>query len=252
VIQPRAWRVIAWMCVAHVTSMAGFSTYATLLPGCSTSGAEQLAGRLHQRRVFRRLHGAVPLLTSLTDRVDAGAFISSRASLPPPPLRGWRCSRTGSSRRQSCSSPPARGSPAPTCRLARAHRQRLGDGRAEPCGLFLYRGVRLGTSLSILLSAGSPGRWAFAGRSDWARPGRSPRALWVALGLPPRKPTPLHGTRMLDFRPVLASREVRPYIFGLRSACWSCSARAHGSSLSSCSRSSCRFPAARRPPHGPL
>jgi len=28
----RAWRVIAWMCAAHVASMAGFSTYATLLP----------------------------------------------------------------------------------------------------------------------------------------------------------------------------------------------------------------------------
>ena len=25
-------RVIAWMCAAHVASMAGFSTYATLLP----------------------------------------------------------------------------------------------------------------------------------------------------------------------------------------------------------------------------
>ncbi len=28
----KPWRVIAWMCAAHVTSMAGFSTYATLLP----------------------------------------------------------------------------------------------------------------------------------------------------------------------------------------------------------------------------
>jgi len=42
----------------------------------------------------------------------------------------------------------------------------------------------------------------------------------VALGLPSRKPTPLHGTRMLDFRPVLASREVRPYIFGYAVHCW--------------------------------
>ena len=31
-MHPPAWRVIAWMCLAHIASMTGFATYATLLP----------------------------------------------------------------------------------------------------------------------------------------------------------------------------------------------------------------------------
>jgi nitrate/nitrite transporter NarK len=59
-------------------------------------------------------------------------------------------------------------------------------------------------------------RWAFG----LGAVGPLAAGLMVALGLPARKPTPLHGTRMLDFRPVLASREVRPYIFGYAVHCW--------------------------------
>src|SRR5438552_18683771 len=68
----RAWRVIAWMCAAHVTSMAGFSTYATLLPrlrdewSLNNSQAGFISGAF-----FAGYMAAVPLLTSLTDRVDA-------------------------------------------------------------------------------------------------------------------------------------------------------------------------------------
>jgi len=77
----------------------------------------------------------------------------------------------------------------------------------------------LGTSLSILLSgwiAGAMGfRWAFG----LGAAGPLAAALWSRWAAP-RKPTPLHGARMLDFRPVLASGEVRPYIFGYAVHCW--------------------------------
>jgi MFS family permease len=78
----------------------------------------------------------------------------------------------------------------------------------------------LGTSLSILLSgwiAGTLGfRWAFG----LGAIGPLAAGLMIALGLPSRKPTPLHGTRVLDFRPVLKNREVRPYVFGYAVHCW--------------------------------
>ncbi|HEY6721259.1 MAG TPA: MFS transporter, partial [Burkholderiales bacterium] len=67
-----AWRVIAWMCAAHVASMLGFSAYATLLPrlqdewGMNNSQAGFISGMF-----FAGYMAAVPLLTSLTDRVDA-------------------------------------------------------------------------------------------------------------------------------------------------------------------------------------
>src|SRR5256885_15662619 len=39
VIQPRAWRVIAWMCAAHVTSMAGFAPPPPPPPGPPDAGS---------------------------------------------------------------------------------------------------------------------------------------------------------------------------------------------------------------------
>src|SRR5258706_11344129 len=78
----------------------------------------------------------------------------------------------------------------------------------------------LGTSLSILLSgwiADTLGfRWAFG----LGAIGPLAAGLMIALGLPARKPTPLHGTHVLDFRPVLKYREVRAYVFGYAVHCW--------------------------------
>src|SRR5437762_6599463 len=60
------------MCAAHVTSMAGFSTYATLLPrlqdewSLNNSQAGFISGAF-----FAGYMAAVPLLVSVTDRVDA-------------------------------------------------------------------------------------------------------------------------------------------------------------------------------------
>src|SRR5258705_2558079 len=75
-----AWRVIAWMCAAHVASMTGFAAYSTLLPrlqdewGLNNSQAGFISGAF-----FAGYMAAVPLLTSLTDRVDARRvyFVSS-------------------------------------------------------------------------------------------------------------------------------------------------------------------------------
>ncbi|MCX7893181.1 MAG: MFS transporter [Burkholderiales bacterium] len=67
-----AWRTVAWMCAAHVASMSGFATFATLLPrlqqawGITNTGAGFVSGALLAGYMV-----AVPLLTTLTDRVDA-------------------------------------------------------------------------------------------------------------------------------------------------------------------------------------
>jgi MFS family permease len=78
----------------------------------------------------------------------------------------------------------------------------------------------LGTSLSVLASgwiADSMGwRWAFG----LGALGPLVAAVMVVLGLPARRPAQTHGAHVLDFRPVLASREVRPYIFGYTVHCW--------------------------------
>src|SRR5258706_311182 len=65
-------RMMAWMCAADVASMTGFAAYSTLLPklqdewGLNNSQAGFISGAF-----FAGYMAAVPLLTSLTDRVDA-------------------------------------------------------------------------------------------------------------------------------------------------------------------------------------
>jgi MFS family permease len=67
-----AWRIVAWMCAAHVASMSAFATFATLLPrlqgewGISNTEAGLVSGALLGGYML-----AVPLLTTLTDRIDA-------------------------------------------------------------------------------------------------------------------------------------------------------------------------------------
>src|SRR4249919_650597 len=67
-----AWQVIAWMCAAHVASMTGFAAYPTLLPrlqeewSLNNSQAGFISGAF-----FAGYMAAVPVLTSLTDRIDA-------------------------------------------------------------------------------------------------------------------------------------------------------------------------------------
>ena len=68
----RPWLVVALLCLAEVLSMTAFSTYPALLPvirdawGLSNSAAGLVSGTY-----FGGYMAAVPLLASLTDRVDA-------------------------------------------------------------------------------------------------------------------------------------------------------------------------------------
>ncbi len=220
--QPPAWRVIAWMCAAHVTSMAGFSTYATLLPGLQHEwGLNNSQAGFISGAFFAGYMAAVPLLTSLTDRVDARRVYLVSSVVAAAALAGMALFAKGlvsASLLQLAAGAGIAGTYMPGLR---ALTDNVSGTGAQSRAVSFYTAVfGLGTSVSILLSgwiAGTMGfRWAFG----LGAIGPLAAGLMVALGLPSRKPTPLHGTRMLDFRPVLASRGVRPYIFGYAVHCW--------------------------------
>jgi len=84
-----ASRAIAWMCAAHVVSMLGFATYATLLPrlqdewSMNNSQAGFISGMF-----FAGYMAAVPLLTSLTDRVDARRIYFASCAVAAGALTG--------------------------------------------------------------------------------------------------------------------------------------------------------------------
>ncbi len=218
----RAWRVIAWMCVAHVTSMAGFSTYATLLPklqdewSLNNSQAGFISGAF-----FAGYMAAVPLLVSLTDRVDARRVYLVSSVVAAAALAGMALFASGLVSASVLQLTAGAGIAGTYMPGLRALTDNVSGTGAQSRAVSFYTAVfGLGTSLSILLSgwiAGTMGfRWAFG----LGAIGPLAAGLMVALGLPPRKPAPAHGTRMLDFRPVLASREVRPYILGYAVHCW--------------------------------
>jgi MFS family permease len=72
ILTKTAPRVIAWMCATHVVSMVGFATYATLLPRLQDEwGINNTQAGLIGGMFFAGYMAAVPVLTSLTDRLDA-------------------------------------------------------------------------------------------------------------------------------------------------------------------------------------
>ena len=210
------------MCAAHVASMTGFAAYSTLLPrlqeewSLNNSQAGFISGAF-----FAGYMAAVPLLTSLTDRVDARRVYFVSSGVAAAALAGMALFANGlvsASLLQIAAGAGVAGTYMPGLR---ALTDNVSGTGAQSRAVSFYTAVfGLGTSLSILLSgwiADTLGfRWAFG----LGAIGPLAAGLMVALGLPARKPRPLHGARMLDFRPVLKSREVRPYIFGYAVHCW--------------------------------
>jgi MFS family permease len=215
-------RVIAWMCAAHVASMAGISTYATLLPrlqdewGLNNSQAGLISGAF-----FGGYMAAVPLLSSLTDRVDARRVYLVSSLVAGAALLAFALLAQGvtsAALLQLLAGAGIAGTYMPGLRALTDNLQ--GTLRQSRAVAFYTAVFGLGTSLSIFMAgqlADAQGwRWAFA----FAALGPLLAGCMVVAGLPPRKPVPRHATHVLDFRPVLRNRELRPYIFGYAVHCW--------------------------------
>ena len=150
----KAWRVIAWMCAAHVASMAGFSTYATLLPrlqhawSLNNSQAGFISGAF-----FAGYMAAVPLLTSLTDRVDARRVYLVSSVVAAAALAGMAVFANGlvsASVLQLAGGAGIAGTYMPGLR---ALTDNVSGTSAQSRAVSFYTAVfGLGTSLSILLS----------------------------------------------------------------------------------------------------
>src|SRR5262245_25437124 len=210
------------MCAAHVASMAGFSVYATLLPrlqdewGMNNSQAGFISGMF-----FAGYMAAVPVLTSLTDRVDARRIYLVSTLVAAAALAGFALAVEGvksAALLQLAAGAGIAGTYMPGLRVLTDN---VEGTKAQSRAVAFYTAVfGLGTSLSILLSGtiadGLGWRWAFALLAT----GPLIAGLMVVLGLPGRQPSAASELHMLDFRPVLANRELRPYIFGYAAHSW--------------------------------
>jgi MFS family permease len=202
--------------------MAGFSVYATLLPRLqdewhmNNSQAGFISGMF-----FAGYMAAVPVLTSLTDRTDARRIYLASSLVAAAALAGFAFFVEGVKSAALLQLVAGAGIAGTYMPGLRALTDNVEGTRAQSRAVAFYTAVfGLGTSLSILLSGGiadSMGwRWAFALTSA----GPVLAGLMVVYGLPARAPGRRHEQHVLDFRPVLASREVRPYILGYAVHCW--------------------------------
>lgn len=210
------------MCGAHVASMTGFSTYATLLPGLQDEwGMNNAQAGFISGMFFAGYMAAVPVLTSLTDRIDARRIYLGSSLVAAVALAGFALFVEGVKSAALLQLAAGAGIAGTYMPGLRALTDNVEGTRAQSRAVAFYTAVfGLGTSLSILLSgsiAEALGwRWAFALTSA----GPVAAGLMVMRGLPPKRPERSHGLHVLDFRPVLASREVRPYILGYAVHCW--------------------------------
>jgi len=222
ILRGRAWRVIAWMCVAHVLSLAGFSTYPALLPGLraewSMSGAE--AGLL-SGLFFAGYMIAVPILTSLTDRVDARRvyFASSIVAGAGSAGFGWLAQgHVSGAAFQLLVGAGVAGTYMPGLRALTDNTDGTAQGRAIAFYTAIF-GVGMAGSVMLAGMVGELAGW----RAAFLVAGVGPplAGAMVLAGLPRRAPHA--GTsrpRLLDFRPVLRQRVAMAFILGYAVHCW--------------------------------
>lgn len=222
ILRGRAWRVIAWMCVAHVLSLAGFSTYPALLPELrgewAMSGTE--AGLL-SGLFFAGYMVAVPVLTSLTDRLDARRVYFTSSIVAAAGSAGFGVLAQGPASGavfQLLVGAGIAGTYMPGLRALTDNT----DGAAQSRAIAFYTAIfGVGMAGSVLL-AGTVAELAGWRAAFLAAAIGSPiSGLMVILGLPPRTPPAAAlRPRLLDFRPVLRQRAAMAFILGYAVHCW--------------------------------
>lgn len=213
--------VIAWVCTAHVASMLCYAIYPTLLPQLQREwGASNSAAGLISGMFFAGYMASVPVLSGLTDRIDARRVYWFSSLLSACGCLGFALFAQGvwsASLFQALTGAGIAGTYMPGLK---ALTDKLGE-RAQSRAVSFYTAVfGFGASFSILLAgaiAATLGwRWAFA----LCALGPLAAGMMIVFGLPPRQPPAAVRKALLDPRPVLRNRAARGYIFGYTVHCW--------------------------------
>jgi MFS family permease len=202
--------------------MTGFATYPALLPGLQAEwGMSNTEAGLVSGLFFAGYMAAVPVLTALTDRLDARRIYVVASIVAAAGTAGFALLADGAVVGGLCQMLVGVGIAGTYMPGLRALTDNT-HGPAQTRAVSFYTAFfGVGVSLSLVLAqqiADAYGwRWAFGA----AALGPLGAAAMVFAGLPPR---PARGamasTKLLDFRPVLANREASRYIYGYAVHCW--------------------------------
>ena len=207
--------LIAVMCLAEVLAMTGFAAYWSLLPvlqpewHMSNAMAGWLSGAFFGGYVL-----AVPFLTAMTDRVDARYVFILGAALSAGGLVGLAFLATG-----FWSALPWRviagaglaGTYMPGLKVLT---DRLPEARQARAVAFYTASFSIGTAVSYALAGGAVEWFGWRGAFLFVAAGPVLGVIALATAVAPRAPEAAAEERghVLDFRPVLRSRETMGYI----------------------------------------
>lgn len=212
-----AVRLTLTMCAAETLSMTGFAAYTTLLPrlqrewSLSNSEAGLIGGVF-----FAGYMAAVPVLTSLTDRIDSRRIYMWACLSSVLGAAGFALFAQGLLTAlvfQFLVGAGLAGTYMPGLKTLTDHLE--GSVQARATG-FYTASFGIGSTLSILLCGliGSAfgWQWAFA----YGAIGPLLAAVLVMQTMPPGRTRPREASSppLLDFRPVLRNRATRAYIVG--------------------------------------
>ncbi len=216
-------RIVALLCVAEVLGMTGFSTYPALLAplrevwGMSGTEAGLIGGVF-----FAGYMAAVPLLSGLTDRIDARRVYACSTLLSAAGTLGFGLAAEGVWSACLCQAIAGAGLAGTYMPGLKALTDRV-DGPLQSRFIAFYTSsFGIGASVSLLL-----GGWIEA-RLDWewafilCSGGPLLSAALVLYALAPVASAPLpHARRPLfELRPVLAERATLGYVLGYAAHSW--------------------------------
>ncbi len=207
------------MCMAEVFSMTGFACYTTLLPGLmkewtlSNAEAGLIGGIFYSGYMV-----AVPVLSSLTDRIDSRRIYVFACALSVLGAACFALFAQGLWSALLCQfviGAGLGGTYMPGLKSLTDHLQGAAQSRATA---FYTAAFGVGSSISIVVSGKVAASFGWPAAFAFGAIGPVLAALLVMLCMPKGRVHAAHETAaapaLLDFRPVLKNRKTRLYVLG--------------------------------------
>ena len=218
-------RFTAYLCLAEIGTMLGYATFPTLLPLLQrTWGMSNTEAGIVSGAYFGGYMLAVPLLTAITDRIDARRVYMFACTLAALGSFGFAFAAKGfisAALFQAFVGAGLAGTYMPGLKILS---DRVHGPKQSRHVSFYTTSFTLGTSASFLLPIIAMPALSWEGVFALSALGPAIAGLMVWLIAPiPQQPahaTQVAPTALLDFRPVLKNRTAMGYILGYAAHCW--------------------------------
>jgi MFS family permease len=214
--------IVGFMCLAEVLTMLGVFTFPSLMPEfievwqLSNTEAGWIAGIALGGYAL-----SVPVLVSLTDRIDARYVYTGGALLTAAALFGFAYLATGFWSALALRMLAGVGLAATYMPGLRVLVDRYGGQKQARALAFYTASFSLGTAISFYFSGEVGARLGWVDAHIIAGFGAIASAVLVFLAMQPITPQkPDVKTRLLDFRPVLRNREAMGYVLAYCAHSW--------------------------------